>query len=200
MTGPISIIIPVLDDAVLLPDALGAMQDLRQRGHEVLVVDGGSRDGSMTIARRLADRVVMSGPGRALQMNAGAESAHHEILLFLPVDSRLPAGADALIHAALSAPGQVWGRFDLRLSDPRLVSRVLETVVNWRAAATGIVSGAQALFVRRTWFERVGGYDPVPDREDAALSRKLLRHARPQRISTPVLSAGRLLYPGAGSR
>src|SRR5688572_27452091 len=99
MSSNISIIIPVLDEALQLPDALAALQDLRQRGHEVLVVDGGSRDGSVTIARRLADRVLMSGPGRALQMNAGAESARHEILLFLHPETRLPENADALIAA-----------------------------------------------------------------------------------------------------
>ncbi len=195
MNAAISIIIPVLDEAASLPDALGALQDLRQRGHEVLVVDGGSRDGSVTIARRLADRVIMSGPGLALQMNAGAESARHETLLFLHPDSRLPADADSLINAALQPPGHIWGRFDLRLSETGLLSRLRETLINWRAAMTGSVSGAQALFVQRTWFERVGGYGGVPTQEDKALSRKLLRHARPQRISAPVSSSIRPRQP-----
>ncbi len=185
MHVPISIIIPVLDEAPVLPAALGALQDLRQRGHEVLVVDGGSRDGSVTIARRLADRVLMSGPGRALQMNAGAEAARHEILLFLHVDSRLPANADTLIGVALHGAGHIWGRFDLHLGGTRLALRLHETVINWHSAFTGTVRGAQALFVLRTWFERVGGYDAVV-REDRALSRKLRRHAWPERISTPV--------------
>jgi rSAM/selenodomain-associated transferase 2 len=191
MQTQLSIIIPVLDEAPLLGGLLASLQDLRQRGHEVLVVDGGSRDGSVTIARKLADRVLLSGPGRALQMNAGAESARHEILLFLHADSRLPAEADALIGAALQAPQHVWGSFNLRLDNARPVFRLLEAAINWRTALTGVASGAQAIFVERTYFERVGSYDRLPVLEDAALSRKLLRHARPQRITTPVLASSR---------
>ena len=185
----LSIIIPVLDEAPSLPGTLTALQDLRDRGHEVLVVDGGSRDGSVTIARRHADRVLMSGPGRAQRLNAGAESARHEILLFLTTGTRLPDRADALIAAALEVPGRIWGCFDLRFSDARMWSRAVETFINWRALATGRAAGAQALFVERSWFERVGGYDPVATGEDAALSRKLKRHAWPARIATPVLSS-----------
>jgi glycosyltransferase involved in cell wall biosynthesis len=184
MTTSISIIVPVLNEATLLPGALEALQELRQRGHEVLVVDGGSRDGSTTIARKLADRVLMSGPGRALQMNAGAESARHEILLFLHTYSRLPNNADAMISAALQAPEKVWGFFKLR----HAASPVLETIVNWSSALIGVGTGAQAIFVKRTWFEKVGGYDGSTE-EDIALSRKLRRHARPQRISAAVSTA-----------
>ena len=191
MSGSISIIIPVLDEAQRLPATLTALQDLRQRGHEVLVVDGGSLDGSVTIARRLADRVLMSGPGRAQQMNAGAESARHDILLFLHADTQLPANADALITAALQAPGQIWGRFDLRFSGTRMTLRLLERFTTWRSLVTGMARGTQALFVERTWFERVGGYDPVIAGEDTALSRKLKRHSWPARIVQPVVNAGR---------
>jgi rSAM/selenodomain-associated transferase 2 len=186
--GRISIIIPVLDEAALLSASLDSLQELRQRGHEVLVVDGGSRDGSVTVARRLADRVLMSGPGRAQQKNDGAGSASHEILLFLHTDTRLPIGADSLIRAALEVPGQVWGRFDLRLSGPQFTARLIERYISWRAAMTGLVRNSQGLFVERTWFERVGGYDPAPTREDHALSRKLKRHSWPARITVPVTS------------
>lgn len=187
--GRISIIIPVLDAAPLLRDTLGSLQDLQQRGHEVLVVDGGSRDGSLTIARRLANRVLMSGPGRAMQMNAGAGSASHEILLFLHPDSRLPQQADVLIQNALAAPGQIWGRFDLRLDGPQMALRFIERFISWRTLLTGLVHGSQGLFVERPWFERVGGYDPRSVPEAPALSRKLKRHGWPARITTPVLSA-----------
>lgn len=186
--GRISIIIPVLDEAPLLSDSLGALQDLRQRGHEVLVVDGGSRDGSVSVARRLADRVLLSGPGRAQRKNAGAESASHEILLFLHADTRLPGAADSLIRAALGGPGQIWGRFDLRLAGSPFSSRLIERFITWRATLTGLANGSQGIFVERTWFERVGGYDLLPALEDRALSRKLKRHGWPARITTPVRS------------
>ncbi|MDY6982858.1 MAG: glycosyltransferase family 2 protein [Pseudomonadota bacterium] len=183
----ISIIIPVLDEARLLPATLGALQDVRQRGHEVLVVDGGSRDGSMTIARKFADRVLMSGPVRAQRMDAGADSARHDILLFLHADSVLPANADALVIAALAVPGQIWGHFDLGHGGAQFPSRMHAMLATWRSLFTGLARGSQAIFVERTWFERVGGYGAVSDGEDLALSRKLKRHAWPARIAAPVV-------------
>lgn len=185
----ISIIIPVLDEARQLDAALGALQPFRARGHELLVVDGGSRDGSMTIARRHADRVLVSGPVRAQRMDAGADSARHDILLFLHAGTFLPANADALIADALNVPGQIWGRFDLRLDGARLGHRVVERLATWSSLLTGLARGSQAIFVERTWFERVGGYGAVQAGEDLALSRKLKRHAWPARIATPVRSA-----------
>jgi rSAM/selenodomain-associated transferase 2 len=191
MPDNISIIVPVLNEAAQLADMLAALQALRERGHELIVADGGSRDGSVTIARKWADRVIMSGAGRALQMNAGAEHARHEVLLFLHADTRLPERADQLILQALDAEGRVWGRFDVRLASARPLFRVIETAINWRSALSGIATGDQAIFVRRSWFEKVGAYDGLPLMEDVALSKKLLRHARPQRITTPVHTSSR---------
>lgn len=182
----ISIIIPVLDEAPLLPVTLEALQGLRQRGHEVLVVDGGSRDGSLTIARRFADRVLMSGPVRAQRMDAGADSARHDILLFLHADTMLPANADELIVEALKVPGQIWGRFDLGRRGPHFSARVHAALTTWRSLLTGLARGSQAIFVERTWFERVGGFGAVMEGEDLALSRKLKRHAWPVRIAAAV--------------
>lgn len=196
--NPISIIIPVLDEAAQLAPSLDALQPFRERGHEVLVVDGGSRDGTVTIARRHADRVLMSGPVRAQRMDAGAESARHDILLFLHAATSLPANADALIAEALTVPGQIWGRFDLRLDSARLGHRVVERLATWRSLVTGLARGTQAIFVERSWFERVGGYGAIDAGEDLALSRKLKRHAWPARIATPVLSGVGQGAPRAG--
>lgn len=187
----ISIIIPVLNDANELEAALNHLQPLRAQGHEVLVADGGSRDGSVGVARKLADRVVMSGPGRAQQMNAGAEHASHDVLLFLHADSRLPADADQQVRSALQAQQQMWGRFDVRLSSTRLVFRLIEAAINWRSALSGIATGDQAIFVTRQLFEKVGTYDGLPLMEDVALSKKLRRHARPRRVRAQVQSSSR---------
>src|SRR5688500_2698745 len=162
MSDKISIIIPVLNEAATLEATLSSLQPLRQRGHEVLVVDGGSRDSSMSIARKYANRVLMSGPGRALQMNTGADSSDNPILLFLHADTHLPSNADALIHAALSPQSSIWGRFDIRLSGERKVFRVLERGINLRTAISGVATGDQAIFVTRRFFERVGYYDGLP--------------------------------------
>ena len=191
MNAKISIIIPVLNEASTLEATLMALQPLRQRGHEVLVVDGGSRDSSVSIARKYADRVLMSGPGRALQMNTGADSSEHPLLLFVHADTQLPAHADELIHAALSPQSSIWGRFDIRFSSGRKVFRLLERGINLRTALSGISTGDQAIFVTRRYFERVGYFDGLPVLEDVALSKKLLRFGWPQRIKTPVLTSSR---------
>lgn len=191
MSQPISIIMPVLNEGAALERTLLSLQPLRARGHEVIVVDGGSRDNTVSIARRHADRIAMSGAGRALQMNAGAEYARHEILLFLHADTQLPEAADELIHAALAPQAARWGRFDLRLDHPHPVYRLIEHSINWRSHLSGVATGDQAIFVEREYFERVGCYDRLPLMEDVTLSKKLLHFARPARISTPVLSSAR---------
>lgn len=191
MIQPISIVIPVLNEAAILAEALGALQYLRERGHEVIVVDGGSQDNSLSLARKGADRVVMSGASRALQLNAGAEYAKHEVLLFLHADTRLPPDADQLVSAALQPQAARWGRFDIRLDSPRALFRVLERGINWRSYVSGIATGDQAIFVERQYFERVGNFDRIALMEDVALSKKLLHFSRPQRITVPVLTSAR---------
>lgn len=191
MIQPLSIIIPVLNDAPVLELTLQALQHLRARGHEVIVVDGGSRDSSVTVARKLADRIVMTGAGRAQQMNAGAEYAKHEVLLFLHADTRLPEQADRLVTEALQPRASRWGRFDVHLDSERAVFRLIENAINWRSALSGIATGDQAIFVERHYFERVGFYDRIPLMEDVALSKKLLHFAWPERITSPVLTSAR---------
>lgn len=191
MGEKISIIIPALNDANVLAATLNKLQPLRQRGHEVLVVDGGSRDHTVSIARKLADRVLMSGPGRALQMNTGADSAAHPILLFLHAGTQLPADADQLIHDALSPQSSIWGHFDIRFDNEAPAFRLLGSCINLGSAISGIASGNQAMFVTTRFFDKVGYYDGLPLLEDVALSKKLLRFGWPQRIKTPVLISSR---------
>ncbi len=176
----LTIIIPVLDQAAMLDASLRALQPLRERGHEVLVVDGGSRDGSVTIARKHADRVILSGSGRALQMNAGSESASHDILLFLPVTTLLPARADELIIEAVQQKSAVWGFFRMSFANAGLWTRLQTAISNWR----GMASLSQAIFVHRHAFERVKGFDNLSVNEDMALCRKLRTIGNPERIAS----------------
>src|SRR5215218_8183484 len=122
---PLSIIIPVLNEAPGIAETLAALQPLRARGCEVIVADGGSTDGSPEIARGLADRVVASERGRARQQNAGAAAARGEVLLFLHADTRLPEDADRLVVDGLRISGRGWGRFDVRLSGRHPMLRVI---------------------------------------------------------------------------
>jgi rSAM/selenodomain-associated transferase 2 len=187
----ISIVIPALNEAAGIAQALRPLQPLRARGHEVIVVDGGSADATVEIARPLADRVIASPPGRARQQNAGAEAATGDVLLFLHADTLLPGEADRLVLDGLTRSGRGWGRFDVRLSGRRPALRMVERMMNLRSRATGIATGDQAIFVRAEWFRRAGGFPQIPLMEDVALSTALRRLGPPLCLRQPVLTSSR---------
>jgi rSAM/selenodomain-associated transferase 2 len=187
----LSIIVPVLNEATSLADTLARLQPLRARGAEVIVVDGGSDDGSADAARPLADAVLFSRRGRASQMNAGGRVATGAVLLFLHADTRLPRDADAMILAVLSSRDRVWGRFDVRLSGDRPLLRVVEFFMNQRSRLTAIATGDQAMFVRRATFEKLGGFPALALMEDVAFSARLKRESRPLCLRARVVASSR---------
>lgn len=187
----ISIIVPALNEAAGIGGTLARLQRLRARGHQVVVVDGGSTDGTPELARPLADRVVASARGRARQQNAGAAAADGGVLLFLHADTVLPADADRLVLDGLHASGRGWGRFDVRLSGAHPMLRVVERMIGLRSRLSGIATGDQAIFVRRAWFARAGGFPDIPLMEDVALSRALRRMGPPLCLRDPVLTSSR---------
>lgn len=174
----ISVIVPVRNDAACLRAQSASLESLQKRGCEVIVVDGESSDESAAVARQITGDVLVSAPGRARQMNAGAAAAGGEILLFLHADTEFPSPAlDEILHRA-DAPGRpIWGRFDVRLRGDHWFFRVVETMMNLRSRFTGIATGDQAIFVSRELFHRAGGYPDIPLMEDIALCRVLLRGA-----------------------
>ncbi|MFO1430482.1 MAG: TIGR04283 family arsenosugar biosynthesis glycosyltransferase [Candidatus Competibacteraceae bacterium] len=187
----ISVIVPVLNEAAALPACLQALQPLRRQACELLVVDGGSTDTSVTIARRLADRVLETPAGRAVQMNTGARVARGDILWFLHGDSLPPPDAAASIRTALAESNHHWGRFDVRLSGSRPLLRMVETLMNRRSCLTGIATGDQGIFVRHATFAQMGGYPAIPLMEDIALSRRLKRFSRPVCLKQCLLTSSR---------
>ena len=187
----ISIIIPTLNEAAGIADTLRPLQPLRDGGHEVIVVDGGSSDGTVEAARPLADRVIASEPGRARQQNAGAAAATGDVLLFLHADTLLPAQAERRVIGGLMRSGRGWGRFDVRLSGRHPLLRVVERMIGLRSRATGIATGDQAIFVRRGWFRRAGGFPQIPLMEDVALSKVLRRMGPPLCLRQAVLTSSR---------
>jgi rSAM/selenodomain-associated transferase 2 len=187
----ISIIVPVLNEAQGISESLAALAPLRARGHEIIVVDGGSSDKTPDLARRAADRVVSAPRGRASQMNAGAALARGEVLVFLHADTRLPEGAGARILQGLAASGRAWGRFDVRIEGASVFLPVIAFFMNLRSRATGIATGDQAIFVRREAFERAGGFPPLELMEDIALSRSLKRVSRPLCLAEKAVTSGR---------
>lgn len=187
----LSVVVPALNEAEVITETLSALQPLRARGAEIIVVDGGSTDGTPAIAAPLADRILRAERGRAAQQNAGAAAARGKVVLFLHADTRLPEGADHAVRAALIGGGRGWGRFDLRLSGRHPLLRVVERLISLRSRLTGIATGDQAIFVRRELFERVGGFPEIPLMEDLALSRLLRRVSRPACIRRPVVTSSR---------
>jgi rSAM/selenodomain-associated transferase 2 len=187
----ITIIIPALNEAANIEAALARLQPLRARGHEVIVMDGGSADGTAALARDGADRVIDAPRGRALQMNAGARQAGGEVLLFLHADTRLPEGADRLILDGLRDSGRAWGRFDVRIAGRHWLLPLIAHGMNLRSRLTRVCTGDQCIFVRRDLFARVGGYPAIALMEDIALSKVLRRTGRPVCLAARVVTSGR---------
>lgn len=187
----ISIIIPALNEEREIGATLAALQPLRVRGSEVIVVDGQSSDGTVAEAASLVDQLIVGPRGRARQMNAGAAVATGDTLLFLHADTRLPADADRAILGALDQADRAWGRFDVELSGRGLQMRVTGRLISLRSRLTGTATGDQAIFVRREAFEAVGGYPEIPLMEDVELSRRLRRFGRPICLEQRVVTSSR---------
>jgi len=191
----LSIIIPVLNEATVLPGLLEHLAPLRARGVEVIVVDGGSEDSSQQVASRAGAQVISAERGRARQMNAGASAAHGDILLFLHADTLLPLCAEQAIETAIRQSGRaleyVWGHFDVCIAGRSFMLRVVAGLMNWRSRLTGIATGDQAMFVGRSAFEAAGGFPDQPLMEDVELSKRLLARSRPICLADRVVTSGR---------
>ncbi len=187
----LSIIIPTLNEAETLGATLQSLQHARGHEVEVVVVDGGSVDDTLGLARPLCDRAETAPRGRAAQMNTGAALARGDVLLFLHADTRMLPGGTGLIHDALRQADNIWGRFDVRIDSKTLLLWLVGAMMNARSRWSGIATGDQAIFVRRAIFERIGGYPDIPIMEDVALSRALCKISRPVCLSAPVITSAR---------
>lgn len=187
----LSIIVPVLNEAAALPALLAHLLPLLRQGCEVLIVDGGSDDGSANLAQCAGFKVLHAPRGRARQMNVGAAQAGGEVLLFLHADTQLPEGAIALVTSALTSGRHGWGRFDVRITGRHFMLRVVSRMMNVRSRLSGIATGDQAIFVKRAVFEAVGSFPDQALMEDIELSKRLRRLSRPACIERCVSTSGR---------
>jgi rSAM/selenodomain-associated transferase 2 len=187
----LSIIVPVLDEAAAIAGTLAVLAPYRARGNEVIVVDGGSSDRTVEIARPLVDQVISAPRGRGAQMNAGAGVARGDVLLFLHADTALPTQADRLAIDGLSASGQCWGRFDVTIASAHPLLPLVARMMNLRSRLTGIATGDQAIFVHRQAFEEVGGFPDIALMEDIGLSARLKQMGRPLCLAAKVTTSGR---------
>ncbi|MFV8571500.1 TIGR04283 family arsenosugar biosynthesis glycosyltransferase [Marinobacter sp. SBS5] len=187
----LSIIVPVLNEAAALPNLLAHLSHWQQRGAEVVLVDGGSIDQTVDIARGAGFEIITTSAGRASQMNAGALACHSEHLLFLHADTRLPDNADYILVRTFTSSSLVWGRFDVAIEGRSKMLPVVATLMNWRSRLTGIATGDQALFMTRELFNKVGGFPEQPLMEDIEISKRLKTISPPVCLKQKVITAGR---------
>jgi rSAM/selenodomain-associated transferase 2 len=184
----LSIVIPALNEAATVGELLQLLQPWRQRGVEIILVDGGSSDETVTLAAPWVDVLLEGERGRARQQNQGAAAARADLLWFVHADTRF-AGDPVAALEQLAGKGNFtgWGRFDVRpdVSDRRL--RLVTTMMNLRSRYTGIATGDQGIFVSRTLFRQVGGFPAQPLMEDVEISARLKRCSRPWCVSRQLV-------------
>lgn len=185
----ISIIIPVLNDAQYLATTLQTINC--GTAVEIIVVDGGSQDDTIAIAHAAAVTVISSPPGRAVQMNAGAAIASGDILLFLHADTQLPAHFAQLICNTLAQPNTIAGAFELKIDAKLRGIRLVEWGVKLRSRYLQLPYGDQALFLKRSVFEQIGGFPEIPIMEDFAFVRTLKQYGTIAIAPAQVITAGR---------
>ncbi|HBE20585.1 MAG TPA: glycosyltransferase [Cyanobacteria bacterium UBA11149] len=185
----ISIIIPVLNEAISLSRVIQRLADVSHI--ETIVVDGGSQDETVNIAKSFGIDVICTTPGRASQMNAGAAIATGDILLFLHGDTILPANFDNLIRETLEDSQVIAGAFELRIDSQRRGLRLIEKMVNLRSHFFSLPYGDQGIFITRAVFQDMGGFPDLPIMEDFALIRSLRKRGKIAIIPASVITSGR---------
>ncbi len=189
----IGAVIPTLNEAQTLPALLADLHELaRVAPLDVVVVDGGSSDGTRARAAAGGARVVQAHRGRARQLNRGAMVVRGDWLLFLHADCRFTDAARTTLLTALEPSGGVQAAvFRFAIDLPRFWRRFIETGQAVREALSGLAYGDQGLLIRRGLFQSVGGYPDVPLMEDVAMMRLLRRRTPVTRLPAPLLTSGR---------
>lgn len=178
MKTVLSIIVPALNEEENIESSLVPLQPLRQKGVEIILVDGGSSDQTCELAAPYVDQLFHSERGRARQMNAGAALASGTYCLFLHADTKLPS------NFSMPCGNVQWGFFSVKFSGAKWPLRIIEWCMNTRSRVSGIATGDQVIFVRGDIFRRLGGYAEIPLMEDIDLCRRL------KGISPPILGKG----------
>lgn len=196
---PISVIIPTLDEERTIMASL--LHTAALGFDELIVIDGGSLDQTPLLVesyRRNTQppsqspvRLVTAPCGRARQMNEGAKASRGKILLFLHADTQLPRDAKTMIETALADQRMVGGWFDVRFDPSSKWGTIISRAMNWRSRLSGIATGDQALFVRRSTFEQMGGFTDMPLMEDIEFSRRLKRKGRTAALTATVTTSFR---------
>lgn len=185
----ISVIIPTLDEAMHIDNTITSAAS--GTGCEVIVVDGGSQDDTLTVAESMGVLVLKTKPGRARQMNFGANHATGGILLFLHADTTLPPYYDLLVRDAVNRKGIVAGAFAFHVDDNSAAMRFIEYMANLRSRRLQIPYGDQALFLRKNTFRKAGGFPEMPIMEDFEFVRRLRCKGQVATLAARVTTSGR---------
>jgi len=185
----ISVIIPALNEAHNIAETITSVGQKSKT--EIVVVDGGSLDDTVSIAKKLGAKVIKSFPPRSRQMNQGADAASKDILLFLHADTRLPKNFDRCIFRALNQQGIAAGAFELRIDSPVLSLRFIERMANWRSRCFKMPYGDQAIFMFSKVFHQTGGFPNIPIMEDFELIRRLQKIGDVVTLPVPVMTSPR---------
>jgi len=184
----VSVVVPVLNEEGALPGLIAMLGTLEAQ--EIILVDGGSHDRTVEIARAHHITIFPSVPGRGIQLNAGAAKATGELLLFLHADAQLQPGALCVMRAALEDSRMVGGVFDVRFEGGDWVAACFDKIYHWRRYL-GIFYGDSGIFVRREIFSELGGFPPYPIMEDYEFGRRLFRRGKLAFLNEPIVLSDR---------
>jgi len=172
----ISILIPTYNEAARIQDTLRHCAEVAEA--EIIVVDGGSTDGTRKLARESGVQVLVSSRGRGRQLNLAASQARGDILLFLHADTYLPPDFPAHVVSALKNPHAVGGAFRLKIRGDSISLRLIELGVNIRSQIFRRPYGDQAIFLKAEVFKQLNGFREIPIMEDLDLVRRLSKIGR----------------------
>ena len=185
----ISIVIPVLNESGILRNTLTQLR--LSENEELIIVDGGSSDDTVSIAHDFTDKVFTAKSGRASVMNFGASKAEGDILLFLHADCSLPQDAFGMIRNTLSNDGIAAGAFDLGIESFQFRYRIIEYAANIRARVTRLMYGDQGMFLRKGVFDQIGGFADIPLMEDIQISKRLKMLGKIVFVKPPIQASPR---------
>jgi rSAM/selenodomain-associated transferase 2 len=193
MSLGISVIIPVFNESHIISRTIRHIQNLEfRKSDEIIVVDGNPIENTIASITDKTVKKASSTIGRGTQMNQGAKLANGSMLLFLHADTRLAVDALSRIENTLNKPGIVGGAFDLGIQSDRFAYRLIEAAASYRSRVTRIPYGDQAIFIRKAYFEGIGGYREIPIMEDVELMKRVKSQgARIEIIKQPVMTSPR---------